>query len=50
VDFFGVFLACMKKGVLMSLKEYSLMKAAMLLGLLRTISSTSGRMMGLTWA
>jgi hypothetical protein len=40
----------MMGGVLMSLKEYSLMKEGMLEGLLRTISSTSGRMMGLTCA
>lgn len=32
----------------MSLKEYSLMKAAMLEGRLRTIYSTRGRMMGFT--
>jgi len=35
--------------LLMSLKVYSLMKPGMLEGLFLTISSTRGRMTGLTW-
>jgi hypothetical protein len=46
---FWMFLGWVMDGLLMSRKEYSLMKAAMLEGLFLTISYTRGLMIGFTW-
>ena len=49
VDVFWANIAYMMIDLLISLKEYSLIKEGMLLGLVRTIYSTRGRMTGSTW-